>query len=185
VRRTCRNGQIESMTATQSRVKSRAGAEARLVPAGPTGAQQTRHASWEHSALPSAKAKSQHIPCRAYGVMRRISGRSVRGQQIDCLLRGRRKPGGQRAVRTQLIAIGADPVAAGARADSGTDRREHGLSGLLGRSTGHVLRRRGAGEHAQLAHCATLHRAPGPIRSATFFPWWPRRIKKRHGPKRH
>jgi hypothetical protein len=40
-------------------------------------------------------------------------------------------------------------------------------------------------EEAQLARCAVLQRQPQAIRSATLFPWWPRRLKKRQGPRSH
>lgn len=40
-------------------------------------------------------------------------------------------------------------------------------------------------DEAQFARCAALQREPGRIRSATLFPWWPRRIKKRQGPRRN
>jgi hypothetical protein len=39
-------------------------------------------------------------------------------------------------------------------------------------------------DEAQFARCATLQRQPERIRSATLFPWWPKRIKKRQGPRR-
>lgn len=39
-------------------------------------------------------------------------------------------------------------------------------------------------EDVQLARCAQLQDQPDRLRSATLFPWWPRRIKKRQGPKR-
>jgi transposase len=39
-------------------------------------------------------------------------------------------------------------------------------------------------DEAQFARCAALQRQPDRIRSATLFPWWPRRIKKRYGPRR-
>jgi len=39
-------------------------------------------------------------------------------------------------------------------------------------------------EEAQLARCAALQRRPDLIRSATLFHWWPKRIKKRQGPRR-
>jgi transposase len=38
-------------------------------------------------------------------------------------------------------------------------------------------------EEAQLARCAALQRRPDLIRSTTLFHWWPKRIKKRHGPR--
>jgi transposase len=37
-------------------------------------------------------------------------------------------------------------------------------------------------EEAQLARCAVLQRQLQVIRSATLFPWWPQRLKKRQGP---
>jgi transposase len=40
-------------------------------------------------------------------------------------------------------------------------------------------------DEAQFARCAALQRQPDRIRSATLFPWWPRRIKKRQGPRRN
>jgi transposase len=39
-------------------------------------------------------------------------------------------------------------------------------------------------EEAQLARCAALQRRPDLIRSTTLFHWWPKRIKKRQGPRR-
>jgi transposase len=39
-------------------------------------------------------------------------------------------------------------------------------------------------DDAQFARCAALQRQPDRIRSATLFPWWPRHIKKRRGPRR-
>jgi transposase len=39
-------------------------------------------------------------------------------------------------------------------------------------------------DEAQFARCATLQRQPERIRSATLFPWWPKRIKQRQGPRR-
>jgi transposase len=39
-------------------------------------------------------------------------------------------------------------------------------------------------EDAQFAHCAVLQRQPARIRSTTLFHWWPKRIKKRQGPRR-
>lgn len=39
-------------------------------------------------------------------------------------------------------------------------------------------------EDVQLARCAALQQQPARLRSATLFPWWPRRIKKRQGPRR-
>ena len=38
-------------------------------------------------------------------------------------------------------------------------------------------------DEAQCARCAALQRQSDRIRSATLFPWWTRRIKKRHGPR--
>ena len=40
-------------------------------------------------------------------------------------------------------------------------------------------------EEAQLARCVTLQHQPELIRSATLFPWWPQRLKKRQGPRRN
>ena len=40
-------------------------------------------------------------------------------------------------------------------------------------------------DEAQFARCAALQRQPDRIRSATLFPWWPKRIKKRQGPRRN
>ena len=37
--------------------------------------------------------------------------------------------------------------------------------------------------NAHFAHCAALQRQPDRICSATLFPWWPRRVKKRQGPR--
>lgn len=39
-------------------------------------------------------------------------------------------------------------------------------------------------EEVQLARCAVLQGQRERLRSATLFPWWPRRIKKRQGPRR-
>lgn len=39
-------------------------------------------------------------------------------------------------------------------------------------------------EDAQAKRCVALHALPTLIRSTTLFPWWPRRITKRHGPRR-
>jgi hypothetical protein len=39
-------------------------------------------------------------------------------------------------------------------------------------------------EDVQFARCAVLQTQRARIRSATLFPWWPRRIKKRQGPRR-
>jgi transposase len=38
-------------------------------------------------------------------------------------------------------------------------------------------------EDVQFARCAELQRHPELIRSTTRFHWWPRRIKKRQGPR--
>jgi transposase len=38
-------------------------------------------------------------------------------------------------------------------------------------------------EDAQAARCVALQARPDLIRSATLFPWWPQRIKKRQGPR--
>ncbi len=40
-------------------------------------------------------------------------------------------------------------------------------------------------EDAQSQRCLALQAHPERIRSATLFPWWPRRIKKRQGPRRN
>lgn len=40
-------------------------------------------------------------------------------------------------------------------------------------------------EDAQAARCVALQRRPDLIRSTTLFQWWPRRIKKRQGPRRN
>jgi hypothetical protein len=40
-------------------------------------------------------------------------------------------------------------------------------------------------EEAQLARCAVLQRQLNVIRSATLFSWWPRRLKRRQGPRRN
>jgi hypothetical protein len=37
--------------------------------------------------------------------------------------------------------------------------------------------------NAHFVHCVALQRQPDRIRSATLFPWWPRRVKKRQGPR--
>ncbi|MGZ3673548.1 MAG: IS630 family transposase [Ktedonobacterales bacterium] len=37
-------------------------------------------------------------------------------------------------------------------------------------------------EDVQMARCAVLQAQPERMRSATLFPWWPRRVKKRQGP---
>jgi hypothetical protein len=39
-------------------------------------------------------------------------------------------------------------------------------------------------EDVQLARCAALQAQPDRLRSATLFPWWPQRIRKRQGPRR-
>lgn len=39
-------------------------------------------------------------------------------------------------------------------------------------------------EDVQMARCAVLQDRRDLIRSATLFPWWPQRIRKRQGPKR-
>jgi hypothetical protein len=39
-------------------------------------------------------------------------------------------------------------------------------------------------EDVQMARCAILQTQTDRMRSATLFPWWPRRIKKRQGPRR-
>jgi transposase len=39
-------------------------------------------------------------------------------------------------------------------------------------------------EDAQAGRCVALQARPDLIRSATLFSWWPRRIKKRQGPRR-
>lgn len=39
-------------------------------------------------------------------------------------------------------------------------------------------------EDGQLARCAALQEQPDRIRSATLFPWWPQRIRKRLDPRR-
>ncbi len=40
-------------------------------------------------------------------------------------------------------------------------------------------------EDAQMAHCALLQQRRTLVRSATLFHWWPKRIKKRQGPRRN
>lgn len=40
-------------------------------------------------------------------------------------------------------------------------------------------------EDAQMARCTVLQERRALIRSATLFPWWPRQIKKRQGPRRN
>jgi transposase len=39
-------------------------------------------------------------------------------------------------------------------------------------------------EDAQFARCAALQQRTDLIRSTTLFHWWPKRIKKRQGPRR-
>jgi hypothetical protein len=39
-------------------------------------------------------------------------------------------------------------------------------------------------EEVQMARCAELQRHPARLRSATLFPWWPQRVRKRQGPRR-
>jgi transposase len=39
-------------------------------------------------------------------------------------------------------------------------------------------------EDAQAQRCVALQSRPDLIRSTTLFPWWPRRIRKRLGPRR-
>jgi hypothetical protein len=39
-------------------------------------------------------------------------------------------------------------------------------------------------EDAQAERCVALQARPDLVRSTTLFPWWPRRIKKRQGPRR-
>lgn len=39
-------------------------------------------------------------------------------------------------------------------------------------------------EDVQMDRCAVLQTQPDRLRSATLFPWWPRRIRKRQGPRR-
>ena len=38
-------------------------------------------------------------------------------------------------------------------------------------------------EEAQVARCVALQGQPDLVRSATRFPWWQQRIKKRQGPR--
>jgi hypothetical protein len=38
-------------------------------------------------------------------------------------------------------------------------------------------------EEAQLARCVALQRHPALIRSTTLFPWWPKQLKGRRGPR--
>jgi transposase len=40
-------------------------------------------------------------------------------------------------------------------------------------------------EDAQAVRCVALQAQPDLIRSATLFPWWPQRIRKRQGPRRN
>jgi transposase len=40
-------------------------------------------------------------------------------------------------------------------------------------------------EDAQAARCVALQARPDLVRSATFFHWWPHRLKKRQGPRRN
>ena len=40
-------------------------------------------------------------------------------------------------------------------------------------------------EDAQATRCLALQHQPERIRSATLFPWWPQRIRKRQGPRRN
>jgi transposase len=40
-------------------------------------------------------------------------------------------------------------------------------------------------DEAQFARCAQLPDQPDRSRSATLFPWWPRRLRKRQGPRRN
>lgn len=40
-------------------------------------------------------------------------------------------------------------------------------------------------EEAQARRCVALQAQPDRIRSATRFPWWPQRIRKRQGPRRN
>jgi len=40
-------------------------------------------------------------------------------------------------------------------------------------------------EDAQAERCVALQARPDLVRSTTLFPWWPRRIKKRQGPRRN
>jgi hypothetical protein len=39
-------------------------------------------------------------------------------------------------------------------------------------------------EDVQMERCAILQQQTARLRSATLFPWWPRRIRKRQGPRR-
>ncbi len=39
-------------------------------------------------------------------------------------------------------------------------------------------------EDAQMERCAVLQQQPERMRSATLFPWWPRRVRRRQGPRR-
>jgi hypothetical protein len=38
-------------------------------------------------------------------------------------------------------------------------------------------------EEVQRARCVVLHRQPELIGSATRFPWWPHRLRRRRGPR--
>jgi transposase len=40
-------------------------------------------------------------------------------------------------------------------------------------------------EETQLARCVALQHQPALIRSATLFPWWPQRLRRRQGPRRN
>ena len=40
-------------------------------------------------------------------------------------------------------------------------------------------------EDAQAARCVALQARPDLVRSATLFHWWPKRIRKRQGPRRN
>lgn len=40
-------------------------------------------------------------------------------------------------------------------------------------------------EEAQAARCVALQARPDLVRSATLFHWWPKRIRKRQGPRRN
>jgi hypothetical protein len=40
-------------------------------------------------------------------------------------------------------------------------------------------------EEEQLARYVVLQRQPELIGSTTLFPWWPRRLKKRQGPRQN
>jgi hypothetical protein len=39
-------------------------------------------------------------------------------------------------------------------------------------------------EDVQMDRCAVLQTQTDRLRSATLFPWWPRRVRKRQGPRR-